>query len=149
MGDNWELTVASITGLVAKENMISTLGILFGEEVGDDGEEIWGILGAILTPAVGLAFLTFNLLCAPCFAAIGAMHRELGTWKATGAAVLYQTLLAYFVAAIVYVLVSLIDGTSVDWAGYVMAGIGVVLLGYFLAMKDPLFFLRKKEEASE
>ncbi|MBO4552304.1 MAG: ferrous iron transport protein B [Candidatus Methanomethylophilaceae archaeon] len=148
-GDNWELTVASITGLVAKENMISTLGILFGEEVGDDGEEIWGILGAILTPAAGLAFLTFNLLCAPCFAAIGAMHRELGTWKATGAAVLYQTLLAYFVAAIVYVLVSLIDGTSVDWAGYVMAGIGVVLLGYFLAMKDPLFFLRKKEEASE
>ena len=48
-----------------------------------------------------------------------------------------------------YVLVSLIDGTSVDWAGYVMAGIGVVLLGYFLAMKDPLFFLRKKEKASE
>ena len=143
-GDNWELTVGSITGLVAKENLISTLGILFGEEVGDEGEEIWGILGEILTPAAGLAFLTFNLLCAPCFAAIGAMHRELGTWKATGAAVLYQTVLAYFVSAIIYVLVSLIDGTSVDWAGYVMAGIGVALLAYFLTMKDPLFFLRKK-----
>ena len=153
-GDNWELTVGSFTGLVAKENLISTLGILFGEEVGDEGEEIWGILSEILTPAAGLAFLTFNLLCAPCFAAIGAMHRELGTWKATGAAVAYQTVLAYFVSAIVYVLVSLIDGTSVNWAGYVVAGIGVVLLGYFLAVKDPLFFLRKDDaeivtEASE
>ena len=142
-GDNWELTVGSITGLVAKENLISTLGILFGEEVSDEGEEIWGLLAAVLTPAAGLAFLTFNLLCAPCFAAIGAMHRELGTWKATGIAVTYQTVLAYFVSAIVYVFVSLVDGTSVNAGGWVMAIIGIALLAYFLAMKDPLFFLRK------
>ena len=149
-GDNWELTVGSITGLVAKENLISTLGILFGEEVSDEGEEIWGVLAAIITPAAGLAFLTFNLLCAPCFAAIGAMHRELGTWKATGAAVAYQTVLAYFVSAIVYVVASLIDGTTVVASGYVMAIIGIAMLAYFLAMKDPLFFLRKdKTEAQE
>jgi ferrous iron transport protein B len=142
-GDNWELTVGSITGLVAKENLIATMGILFGEEVSDEGEEIWGVLAAILTPAAGLAFLTFNLLCAPCFAAIGAMHRELGTWKATGIAVAYQTVLAYFVSAIVYVFVSLVDGTSINAGGWVMAIIGIALLAYFLAMKDPLFFLRK------
>ena len=148
-GDNWELTVGSITGLVAKENLISTLGILFGEEVSDEGEEIWGVLAAIITPAAGLAFLTFNLLCAPCFAAIGAMHRELGTWKATGAAVAYQTVLAYFVSAIVYVVASLIDGTTVVASGYVMAIIGIAMLAYFLAMKDPLFFLRKESTEAE
>ena len=148
-GDNWELTVGSITGLIAKENLIGTLGQLFGMEVGDEGEEIWEILSTILTPAAGLAFLTFNLLCAPCFAAIGAMHRELGTWKATGAAVAYQCVLAYFVSAIVYVVGSLIGGTDVDWAGYVVAIIGVVLLVYFLVMKDPFFFIKRPDKSEE
>ena len=143
-GDNWELTIGSITGLIAKENLIGTLGQLFGMEVGDEGEEIWEVLGTVLTPAAGLAFLTFNLLCAPCFAAIGAMHRELGTWKATGCAVAYQTVLAYFVSAIVYVVGSLIGGTEIDWSGYVAAGLGAVLIAYFLLMKDPFFSSKRK-----
>ncbi len=148
-GDHWEFTVGSITGLVAKENLIATMGQLFGMEVGDEGEEIWGLLEAYLTPGAGLAFLTFNLLCAPCFAAIGAMHRELGTWKATGLAITYQCILAYFVAAIVYVVFSLIDGTDIDWAGWMFAIIGVVLLVYLLAMKDPFFFAHRGDAAEE
>ena len=143
-GDNWQFTVGSITGLIAKENLIGTLGELFGMEVGDEGEEIWDLLADTLTPAAGLGFLTFNLLCAPCFAAIGAMHRELGTWKATGLAVAYQCVLAYFVSAIVYVLGSLIGGTEIDWAGWVAAALGVVLLTYCLAMKNPFFFIKEK-----
>ena len=147
-GDNWQLTVGSITGLIAKENLIGTLGELFGMEVGDEGEEIWDVLAGVLTPAAGLGFLTFNLLCAPCFAAIGAMHRELGTWKATGLAVAYQCVLAYFVSAIVYVLGSLIGGTEIDWAGWVVAILGVVLIAYCLIMKDPFFFIKGKDEGS-
>ncbi len=148
-GDNWQFTVGSITGLIAKENLIGTLGELFGMEVGDEGEEIWDLLAATLTPAAGLGFLTFNLLCAPCFAAIGAMHRELGTWKATGMAIAYQCVLAYFVAGIVYVVGSLIGGTDIDWAGWIVAAIGVVLIAYCLIMKDPFFFIKKKGAEAE
>ena len=147
-GDNWQFTVGSFTGLIAKENLIATLGELFGMEVGDEGEEIWDLLADLLTPAAGLGFLTFNLLCAPCFAAIGAMHRELGTWKATGLAVAYQCVLAYFVSAIVYVLGSLIGGTEIDWAGWVAAILGVALIAYCLIMKDPFFFIKGKNEGS-
>lgn len=93
---------------MAKENLVSTLATLFS--VDDEGEAIYTVLAAITTPAAGLSFLMFNMLCAPCFAAIGAMHRELGTWKATGAAVLYQCVFAYAVASIIYVIASLIYG---------------------------------------
>lgn len=137
-GDNWELAVGTFTGLIAKENLIATLGTLFGlGDAGESGSDIWHILSACLTPAAGLSFLTFNLLCAPCFAAIGAMHRELGTWKATVCAVSYQCMLAYFVSAIVYVVASAIMGTSADWAGYVAAGMGTVLLAYLLLSGNP------------
>ena len=146
-GDHWELTVGSITGLIAKENLVGTLGTLFAlDEVGDAGEEYWEILATYLTPAAGLAFLTFNLLCAPCFAAIGAMHRELGTWKSTGMAVAYQCILAYAVAAVVYVIGSIIGGTDPEVSGIVMAFIAVIALGYLLIAKDPFFQNRKREE---
>ena len=145
-GDNWELTVGSITGLIAKENLVGTLGTLFSiEDAGDAGEEYWEILATILTPAAGLSFLTFNLLCAPCFAAIGAMHRELGSWKSTGLAVLYQCLMAYAVASIVYVVGSIIGGTTAVASGMVLAAISVVILGYLLFMKDPFFQNRSAE----
>ena len=137
-GDHWELTVGTVTGLIAKENLVGTLGTLFSlDEVGDAGEEYWDILAAYLTPAAGLAFLTFNLLCAPCFAAIGAMHRELGTWKATGMAVAYQCCVAYMVASIVYVVGSFIGGESPETSGIVMAVISVAVLVFLLVSKNP------------
>ncbi len=146
-GDHWELTVGSITGLIAKENLVGTLGTLFAlDEVSEAGEEYWEILASYLTPAAGLSFLAFNLLCAPCFAAIGAMHRELGTWKATGFAVAYQCILAYAVAAIVYVIASLIGGTSVEVSGIIMAIIAVAAIAYLLIAKDPFLLNRKKTE---
>ena len=145
-GDHWELTVGSITGLIAKENLVGTLGTLFAlDEVGEAGEEYWEILAAYLTPAAGLAFLVFNLLCAPCFAAIGAMHRELGSWKSTGLAVAYQCVIAYAVASIVYVIGSLIGGDSPVVSGIIMAIISVAALAYLLISKDP-FFQNKKAE---
>ena len=146
-GDHWELTVGSITGLIAKENLVGTLGTLFAiDDPGDAGEGYWEILATYLTPAAGLAFLTFNLLCAPCFAAIGAMHRELGTWKSTGLAVAYQCILAYAVASIVYVLGSLIAGESPVVSGIIMCVIAVAALGYLLIAKNPFFQKRKEAE---
>ena len=146
-GDNWELTVGSITGLIAKENLVGTLGTLFSiEDVGDAGEEYWDILASILTPAAGLSFLTFNLLCAPCFAAIGAMHRELGSWKSTGLAVMYQCILAYGVASIVYIIGSLIGGASVATSGMIIAVLSAIILCYLLFMKDPFFQNRESDE---
>ena len=142
-GDHWELTVGSITGLIAKENIIATFGTIFGiEEIGDSGEEIWDALREYLTPAAGLGFLTFNLFCAPCFAAIGAMHRELGGWKDTALAVGYLCLFAYGLASIVYVVGSLVAGTHVEISGCVVAVIAFVVLAYLLIAKDPFRQLR-------
>lgn len=110
-GDHWELTVGTITGLIAKENVVSTFGVLF--DLGDIAEDDMGmasILGSYLTKAGGLSFLAFNLICAPCFAAMGAMRRELGTWKITGMALAYQCILAYAVALMCYGFGSLIGG---------------------------------------
>ena len=94
---NWQAAVASITGLVAKENIVGTMGILYG----GDGS-VYGSLGAAFTSASGLAFLIFNLLCAPCFAAIGAIRREMNSAKWTWFAIGYQCVFAYIVALIVY-----------------------------------------------
>lgn len=136
-GDNWELTVGTFTGLIAKENIIGTFGTLFGIEAGESGEGLEDILAAIMTPAAGLGFLAFNLICAPCFAAIGAMRRELGSWKATGVAVVYQCLLAYGVSLIVYTVGSLLWGTYIH-PGSVVATIAVLaVLAYLLVSKDP------------
>lgn len=147
-GDHWEFTVGSVTGLIAKENLVGTLGTLFSiEDAGDAGEGYWSIVAAYLTPAAGLAFLTFNLLCAPCFAAIGAMHRELGSWRSTGLAVLYQCMLAYAVASIVYVAASIIGGTHAEISGVVTAVISVAALVYLLVSKDP--FLQRKATEEE
>ena len=79
---NWQSSVATVTGLIAKENVVSTFGILYGfAEVAEDGNEIWGTLAASLTPLAAYSFLVFNLLCAPCFAAIGAIRREMNNRK--------------------------------------------------------------------
>ncbi|KNZ43410.1 ferrous iron transport protein B [Acetobacterium bakii] len=99
----WQATVATITGLVAKENVVGTFGVLYGiSEVAGDGVEIWSRVAADFTVVSAFAFLVFNMLCAPCFAAIGAIKREMGSWKWTWITIGYQTSLAYAAAFIVY-----------------------------------------------
>lgn len=108
---DWRAAVAAITGLVAKENVVGTFGILFGfAEVAEDGAEVWGSLQGYMTPAAAYSFLVFNLLCAPCFAAIGAIKREMNNTKWTWFAIGYQTVLAYVVALVVYQLGTLFTG---------------------------------------
>jgi len=106
---NWKSAVAAITGLVAKENVVGTFGILFGfAEVAEDGAEIWGTLAGSMTAAAAYSFLVFNLLCAPCFAAMGAIKREMNNRKWFWFAVGYQTALAYVVSLCVYQIGTLI-----------------------------------------
>lgn len=106
---NWKGAVASITGLVAKENVVATFGQLYGfGEVAEDGAEIWGTLAASFTTLSAYSFLAFNLLCAPCFAAIGAIKREMNNRKWTAFAITYQCIFAYVVAFIIYQLGNLL-----------------------------------------
>ena len=100
---DWKSAVAAITGLVAKENVVGTFGILYGfGEVAEDGAEIWGTLAGSMTAVAAYSFLVFNLLCAPCFAAMGAIKREMNNAKWFWFAIGYQTLLAYVVSLCVY-----------------------------------------------
>lgn len=106
---DWKSAVAAITGLIAKENVVGTFGILFGfAEVAEDGSEIWGTLASSMTPLAAYSFLIFNLLCAPCFAAMGAIKREMNNIRWFWFAVGYQTLLAYVVSLCVFQIGSLI-----------------------------------------
>ena len=114
---SWKPTVATVTGLVAKEEVVGTFGVLYnydeeaaGEELGDNGENIWDRVAKDYTPISGFAFMVFNLLCAPCFAAIGAIKREMNNWKWTLGAVGYMCLWAYVLALIVYNIGGLIMG---------------------------------------
>ena len=100
---NWQSAVAAITGLVAKENVVGTFGILYGfAEVAEDGAEIWSLLAASFTTLTAYSFLVFNLLCAPCFAAMGAIRREMNNAKWFWAAIGYQCGLAYIVSLCIY-----------------------------------------------
>ncbi len=108
---DWKSAVAAILGLVAKENVVSTFGILYGfEEVAEDGAEIWNNLAQAMTPVAAYSFLVFNLLCAPCFAAMGAIKREMNSAKWFWTAVGYQTVLAYLSSIAVYQIGSWITG---------------------------------------
>ena len=108
---NWQAAVASVTGLLAKENVVGTFGILYGfAEVAENGVEIWGSLAASFTPLAAYSFLVFNLLCAPCFAAIGAIKREMNSAKWTWFAIGYQTVFAYAMALCVYQIGSVFTG---------------------------------------
>lgn len=100
---DWKSAVAAITGLVAKENVVGTFGILFGfAEVAEDGSEIWGTLAGHMSAVAAYSFLVFNLLCAPCFAAMGAIKREMNNRKWFWFAIGYQCLLAYLVSLCIY-----------------------------------------------
>ncbi|HDK7137567.1 TPA: ferrous iron transport protein B [Clostridium botulinum] len=126
---DWKAAVATITGLIAKENVVGTFGILYGAgEVAEDGVEIWKTLQGSFTQLSAYSFLLFNLLCAPCFAAIGAIKREMGNKKWTWLAVGYQTGLAYGVAFTVYQLGSLFTGKGFG----IGTLIALVLLAGFL-----------------
>lgn len=111
---DWRATVATVTGLVAKENVVGTFGILYGglEEVAENGEEIWTVLAASYTQVAAYSFLVFNLLCAPCFAAIGAIRREMGNFKWTMIAVGYQCVFAYVVSFVIYQLGTVLFGAA-------------------------------------
>lgn len=118
---NWKMAVAAITGLIAKENVVATFGILFGfAEVAEDGAEIWGLLSSSIVPVAAYGFLVFNLLCAPCFAAMGAIKREMNNIKWFWFAIGYQTLLAYIVAFCIYQIGSLFTG-NVNVFGLIVA----------------------------
>lgn len=109
----WQAAVASITGLIAKENVVGTLGVLYGfAEVAEDGQEIWGLLASSFTALSAYSFLLFNLLCAPCFAAMGAIRREMNSAKWTLFAIGYQTLFAYAVSLSIYQLGMLFTGNG-------------------------------------
>ncbi|MDD4320536.1 MAG: ferrous iron transport protein B [Acidaminococcaceae bacterium] len=100
---NWQATVAAVTGLVAKENVVGTFGVLYGfADVSEDGAEIWGTMAQSFTIISAYSFLVFNLLCAPCFAAMGAIRREMNNTKWTLFAIGYQTVFAYAVSLCIY-----------------------------------------------
>ncbi len=135
----WRAAVATITGLVAKENVVATFGILYGfEEVAEDGVEIWTTLQASFTQLSAYSFLVFNLICAPCFAAIGAIKREMGTAKWTWIALGFQTVFAYVLALITYQL-----GLAFGGGGFgvwtVVAAVALVGLIYLLLRPEPKF----------
>ena len=108
---DWKMAVAAVSGLIAKENVVGTFGILFGfGEVAEDGAEIWGQLAGSLSTVAAYSFLVFNLLCAPCFAAMGAIKREMNNTKWFWTAIGYQTLLAYVVSLCIYQIGNLFIG---------------------------------------
>ncbi|WP_461197895.1 ferrous iron transport protein B [Enterococcus sp. N249-2] len=121
----WRGTVATITGLIAKENVIGTFGILYGQtgEISESGNEIWQLLRNDYTAVAAYSFLIFNLLCAPCFAAIGAIHREMGDSKWTWLAISYQSGLAYCASFVVYQL-----GHVLFEGGSLTLGTGIAVL---------------------
>ncbi len=127
---NWQAAVASITGLVAKENIVGTMGILYG---GGDAT-VWQTLSQAFTPVTGFSFLVFNLLCAPCFAAIGAIKREMNNPKWTWFAIGYQCGFAYVVAMIINQLGNLFAG-SVNVAGLLFALAALSVIIYMLFIK--------------
>lgn len=129
---DWKMAVAAVTGLIAKENVVGTFGILFGfAEVAEDGTEIWGQLAGSLTAVAAYSFLVFNLLCAPCFAAMGAIKREMNNAKWFWFAIGYQTLLAYVVSLCIYQIGTLITAGTFG-VGTVVAFILIIGFLYLL-----------------
>ena len=129
---NWKAAAAAVTGLVAKENVVGTFGVLYGfGEVAEDGVEIWGTLSSEFTAVSGFSFLVFNLLCAPCFAAMGAISREMNSAKWFWIAIGYQTLLAYVSSLAIYQVGSWIT-TGAFTVGTIAAFVVIVAFVYFL-----------------
>ena len=140
-GEGWKMAVAAVTGLIAKENVVATFGMLFGfAKVAEDGAEIWGNLAQVMTPIAAYGFLVFNLLCAPCFAAMGAIKREMNNAKWFWFAIGYQCGLAYVVSLCIYQI-----GTLLTGGGF---GIGTVVAFVLVAAFLYLLFRPYKESNS-
>lgn len=138
---DWKMAVAAVTGLIAKENVVGTFGILFGfAEVAENGTEIWGQLAGSMTAVAAYSFLVFNLLCAPCFAAMGAIKREMNNAKWFWFAIGYQCGLAYVVSLCIYQI-----GTLLTGGGF---GIGTVVAFVLVAAFLYLLFRPYKESNS-
>ncbi len=136
---SWKPTVATVTGLVAKEEVVGTFGVLYnydeeaaGEELGDEGEGIWARVAADFSAAAAFSFMVFNLLCAPCFAAIGAIKREMNNQKWTWAAIGYMTAWAYVLALIFYNIGGLFTGDVSFGLGTILGIAAIVGLIYLL-----------------
>ena len=139
-GEGWKMAVAAITGLIAKENVVATFGMLygFGSEVADDGQEVWGSLQAAMPAIAAYGFLVFNLLCAPCFAAMGAIKREMNNTKWFWFAIGYQCGLAYLVALCIYQIGSLFT-VGISGIGSVIGLIVaiIIVIGFFYLLFRP------------
>lgn len=132
---DWKSAVAAVTGLVAKENVVGTFGVLYGfAEVSEEGEEIWGTLASSFTTIAAYSFLVFNLLCAPCFAAMGAIKREMNNAKWFWFAIGYQTGLAYAASLCIYQIGTLVT-TGAFGIGTVAAF--VILIGFLYLLFRP------------
>ena len=132
---DWKMSVAAVTGLIAKENVVGTFGILFGfAEVAEDGNEIWGALAGSMTAIAAYSFLVFNLLCAPCFAAMGAIKREMNNTKWFFIAIGYQCGLAYVVSLCIFQIGTLIS-TGTFGVGTVVAIL--LIIGFLYLMVRP------------
>lgn len=130
---DWKMAVAAVTGLIAKENVVSTFGMLFGfgSEVAEDGAEVWGSLAGSISALAAYSFLVFNLLCAPCFAAMGAIKREMNNAKWFWFAIGYQCIFAYVVSMIIYQIGILVSETIFSlWT--VVALLLIVIFAYLL-----------------
>ena len=139
-GEGWKMAVAAITGLIAKENVVATFGMLygFGSEVAEDGQEVWGSLQAAMPAIAAYGFLVFNLLCAPCFAAMGAIKREMNNTKWFWFAIGYQCGLAYLVALCIYQIGSLFT-VGITGIGSVIGLIVaiIIVIGFFYLLFRP------------
>ncbi len=139
-GEGWKMAVAAVSGLIAKENVVATFGLLFGfGEVAEDGQEIWGSLATVMTPIASYGFLVFNLLCAPCFAAMGAIKREMNNAKWFWFAIGYQCVLAYVAAMCIYQI-----GTLITTGAF---GIGTIIA--FVCVAGFLYLLFRPYKESE
>lgn len=124
---DWQATVAAITGLVAKENIVATMGILYGSA----DSSVYANIAAAFTSVSGISFLIFNLLCAPCFAAMGAIKREMNNAKWFWFAIGYECGFAYIIALIVNQLGKLFTG-NVNVLGLIVAILAIALMVYML-----------------
>ena len=134
---DWQSTVAVVTGLIAKENVVSTFGVLFGvgAEVAEDDPSLWTAVAGHYTALTAYSFMIFNLLCAPCFAAMGAIKREMNNWKWTLGAIGYMCGLAYVVSLIVFQIGSLFVGGTFG-VGTVVALIAIAAILFLLFRKN-------------
>ena len=133
---NWRATVASISGLIAKENVVGTLGVLyhFGGELSENGDEIWGEIANDYTAISAYSFMIFNLLCAPCFAAMGAIKREMNNGKWTAIAIGYMCLLAYCASLVVYQIGGLITG-EVGFNIFTIVAVAIIVFTIYMLVR--------------